>query len=550
MQLNPLVLSYIASTAVAGAVAIAAWRRRHLMGARELALVMLSVGWWLLANALEASALDRSTKIAWSVVAYAGIESAPVLYLLFVLAWTRQDGWLTRARTALLLLVPAISVGMAATNEWHHLLWSSVTLIDAWGVTAVYGHGPWFWVEAAYAYALIGVGLLALVAGIYRYPPVYSARMRIVIVGSLVPVAGSVLYVAGLEASVHADLSSIAFAISGLIGAWAVLRSRLLDVVPVAWPTLVDSFADSVLVLDPERRIAAVNLSAIKLLGIGADAVGQAIDDVLHRFPDLVAVCQESGQREAEIPLSPGRSGSSDPAPSTLPSEDERWLSVRVSAIEDERRRDAGSLVVLREVTERHQMVETIRTLSLTDGLTGLLNRRGFTTLAEQQFRTSVRTRNRLWLLFADLDGLKEINDRLGHEAGDRALREIADLLRNGTFRAADLVARFGGDEFAVLATEVSPTDGDTLVRRVEDALGRANEMPGRPFALSLSVGVALYDPERPRTLDELIGEADRHMYEAKQTQRTGGQDGPGRSDPAARGAAAAGPRHGSETGE
>lgn len=544
MQLNPLVLSYVASAAVAGAVAIAAWRRRHLVGARELALVMLSVGWWLLANALEASALDRSTKIAWSVVAYLGIESAPVLYLLFVLAWTRQDGWLTRARTALLLLVPAISVGMAATNEWHHLLWSSVTLIDAWGVTAVYEHGPWFWVEAAYAYALIGVGLLALVAGIYRYPPVYSARMRIVIVGSLVPVAGSVLYIAGLGASVHADLSSIAFAISGLIGAWAVLRSRLLDVVPVAWPMLVDSFADSVLVLDPERRIAAVNLSATKLLGIGVDAVGQALDDVLHRFPDLVAVCQESGEREAEIPLSPGRSGSPVPAPSTLPSNGERWFNVRVSAIEDERRRDAGSLVVLREVTERHQMVETIRTLSLTDGLTGLLNRRGFTTLAEQQLRTSIRTRNRLWLLFADLDGLKEINDRLGHEAGDRALREIADLLRNGTFRAADLVARFGGDEFAVLATEVSPTDGDRLVTRVEDALGRANEMPGRPFALSLSVGVALHDPERPRTLDELIGEADRHMYEAKQTQRTGGPDRVDRGEVNARRAAAA-PSHG-----
>jgi diguanylate cyclase (GGDEF)-like protein len=283
-----------------------------------------------------------------------------------------------------------------------------------------------------------------------------------------------------------------------------------------------------VVVLDPVRRIAAVNLSAMKLLGIGADAVGQAIDDALHRFPDLVAVCQESGQREAEIPLNPGQSGRSrspEHAPSTPPSEGERWFNIRVSAIEDERRRDAGSLVVLREVTERHQMVETIRTLSLTDGLTGLLNRRGFTTLAEQQLRTSVRTRNRLWLLFADLDGLKEINDRLGHEAGDRALREIADLLRNGTFRAADLVARFGGDEFAVLATEVSPTDGDRLVTRVEDALGRANEMPGRPFALSLSVGVALYDPERPRTLDELIGEADRHMYEAKQTQRTGGPD-------------------------
>ena len=103
----------------------------------------------------------------------------------------------------------------------------------------------------------------------------------------------------------HADLSSIAFAIAGLIAAWAVLRSRLLDLVPVAWPTLVDSLADAVLVLDPERRIAACNPSATRLLGTGGDAVGQAIAQVLHRFPDLVAVCQEAGEREDEIPLGP-----------------------------------------------------------------------------------------------------------------------------------------------------------------------------------------------------------------------------------------------------
>jgi hypothetical protein len=121
LQLNLLVLSYPASTAVVVGVALAAWRRRRLVGAGGLALLMLAVGWWLLANALEASAVDRSMKIAWSVVAYPGIESAPVLYLLFVLAWTRQDGWLTRGRVALLLLVPTISVGIAATNEWHHL---------------------------------------------------------------------------------------------------------------------------------------------------------------------------------------------------------------------------------------------------------------------------------------------------------------------------------------------------------------------------------------------------------------------------------------------
>jgi diguanylate cyclase (GGDEF)-like protein len=504
MQLNVLVLSYVASAAVSAAVAVVAWRRRHMVGARELALLMLAVGWWLLANAFEASALEQPTKIAWSVVAYPGIESVPVVYLMFVLSWTRQDGWLTRARIALLLLVPLVSVGMAATNEWHHLLWPTVKLVDAWGVTAVYEHGPWFWVEAAYAYCLIGVGLVALVVAIYRYPEGYSARIRLVIVASLAPILGGVLYAAGLDASLHADLSSIAFAIAGLIAASAVLRSRLLDLVPVAWPTLVDSLADAVLVLDPERRIAALNPSATRLLGTGADAVGQAIGQVLDQFPELVAVCHEKGDQEAEIPI-----------------EAARWFNVRATAIGDGRGRDAGRLVVLRDVTERRQMVETIRTLSLTDELTGLLNRRGFTTLAEQQMRTSARTRNRLWLVFADLDGLKDINDRLGHEAGDRALCEIARLLRTGSFREADLVARFGGDEFAILATEISRTDGDKVMKRVDDAVRRANETPVRLFALSLSVGVAVFDPEQPQTLDELIADADRRMYEAKHSQRT-----------------------------
>ena len=143
-------------------------------------------------------------------------------------------------------------------------------------------------------------------------------------------------------------------------------------------------------------------------------------------------------------------------------------------------------------------MVETIRTLSLTDELTGLLNRRGFITLAEQQIRTSMRTRNRLWLLFADLDGLKGINDRLGHEAGDRALCDVARLLRTGSFRESDLVARMGGDEFAILATEVSTGDGEGMRARMDDAIRLANALPDREFKLSLSAGVAVFEPERP----------------------------------------------------
>ena len=524
MQLNLLVVSYLASAGLSAAVGAVAWRRRPLVGARGLAFLMLAATWWLLANALEAAALDRPTKIAWSVVAYPGIVSVPVLYLLFVLGWTRQDGWLTRARVGFLFLVPLISVGMAATNEWHHLLWPRVTLIDAWGVTAVYEHGPWFWVEMAYGYTLVGAGLVALVVALYRYPEVYSARMRLAIVASFAPIVGSVVYAAGLDSFVHADLSSIAFAIAGLIAAWAILRSRLLEVTPVAWARLVDNLADAVLVLDPERRIMAFNASATNLLGIRGDACGQVIDEALKRFPELVAICQGT-DTEAEIQLAPDQlalAGSELPGSElpAIPQSAARWFNVRLSTIGRMRGPDAPFLVLLRDVSALRHAVETIRTLSHTDELTGLLNRRGFMTLAEQQMRTSMRTGNRLWLLFADLDGLKDINDRLGHAAGDRALCEVARLLGTTLFRRADIVARFGGDEFAVLATEISHMDGDTLVGRVEEAVRRANETPGRECPLSVSVGVASFDPDCPQTLDELIRDADRRMYEAKHAQR------------------------------
>ena len=301
MQLNSLVLSYVASAAVAAGVSIAAWRRRPMPGARELALLMLAVGWWLVANAFEAAANDRTAKIVWSVIAYPGIVSTPVMYLLFALRWTHQDGPVTRARVALLFVVPVVSVVMAATNEWHHLLWPSVTLIDAWGVTAVYDHGPWFWVELTYAYALVAAGLVAIGLAVYRHPAVYPARIRVAIVGSFAPIVASVAYAVGLDESIHADLSSIAFALSGLIAVFGILRFRVLDPVPVAWARLVDMLADAVLVLAPGTRLAALNPSASRLLGVGRDAVGRPIEDVLRGFPELLPACTETHDIEIEV---------------------------------------------------------------------------------------------------------------------------------------------------------------------------------------------------------------------------------------------------------
>lgn len=524
MQLNLLVLSYVGSATLTGGVALVVWRRRSLAGAGALALLMLAVTWWLVANAIEAAVIDRSTKIAATVVSYPGMVSVSVLYLLFVLGWTRQDGRLTRGRIALLFLVPAISVAMAATNEWHHLLWTSVTLVQAWGVSAVYAHGPWFFIEMVYAYVLVGAGLLALLAATYRYPKAYAMRLRLVFAASLVPITGSVLYAVRPDDSFHADLSSVSFAVSGLVATFAILRARVLDLAPVAWATLVGTLADAVIVLDPDGHVAARNASAARLLALGENG-GSGVARLERRAKEIASTRQDAASEDVEIAIGPEVSGTAADQPSGVSTEP-RWFNLQVTPLYDGQKRELGSLVVLHDVTEHHRDLARISELSFTDELTGLLNRRGFTMLAEQQIRTAARTRNRLWLLFADLDDMKAINDRHGHEAGDLALREFGRILKAAPFRAADIVGRIGGDEFAILATEISGTDGATLTTRFRRALERANATPGRQWSLKVSVGVAVFGPDHPESLDELMRAADRRMYRVKHSR-------PGRSVPA-----------------
>src|SRR5215469_4621195 len=163
---------------------------------------------------------------------------------------------------------------------------------------------------------------------------------------------------------------------------------------------------------------------------------------------------------------------------------------------------------------EKSMLDREIRSLAITDDLTGFFNRRGFLASAAQQLKLAHRDRLTVLLLFCDLDDLKGINDTFGHREGDLALVRTADALED-TFRDSDLLARLGGDEFAVLAWEASIPDIRTILGRLAKNLEKANSSESR-FKLSLSVGVARYDPQYPVTLGELMAAADQDMYKHK----------------------------------
>src|SRR5580704_8496011 len=145
-----------------------------------------------------------------------------------------------------------------------------------------------------------------------------------------------------------------------------------------------------------------------------------------------------------------------------------------------------------------------IRSLAVTDELTGLYNRRGFLASATHQLKLAHRHTENVLVLFCDVDNLKEINDSFGHREGDLALVRAADALEE-TFRDSDILARLGGDEFAVLASDATIPSRQAIVPRIDESLEKANAEELR-YMLSFSIGMARFDPRSPTSLGELMG--------------------------------------------
>lgn len=168
-----------------------------------------------------------------------------------------------------------------------------------------------------------------------------------------------------------------------------------------------------------------------------------------------------------------------------------------------------GWLAVLRRQAE-------LRALAVADPLTGLYNRRGFLLLADQQWRLALRGNHPFLLFYFDVNRFKEINDSFGHKEGDVALITVAEILKQ-CFRKADIIGRLGGDEFAVTAIEATEPSRLTLERRISAAIEQSNEKSGRPFQLSLSVGILACDSSLgPIPIEDLLARADELMYRQK----------------------------------
>lgn len=179
----------------------------------------------------------------------------------------------------------------------------------------------------------------------------------------------------------------------------------------------------------------------------------------------------------------------------------------------------ASQAVVVLERNVLYSQTERLKKLSITDHLTGLLNRRYFQERLEEEIARSSRHGRPLSLMMLDIDGFKIINDTLGHPVGDKLLKQVSDAIMDSV-RTMDIVSRFGGDEFLVLLPETHPDRAAHIAERIRQAVGKIalaldSEAPEQDVVTSVSIGIASY-PQNGHTLEKLVEQVDRALYQAK----------------------------------
>ena len=306
------------------------------------------------------------------------------------------------------------------------------------------------------------------------------------------------------------------------IGDLALLRAQRRDLSSqrALLEAILESVDEGIIAVEPSSRIVAINAVARSMLG-GSFPRGDWPKDwrpvLTATFEDGSSMAPENG------PLARAMRGETSEGVvyRILPTNDPSaanpgvWVSASARPIRDELGRVVVAVTTLRDITEQRATAERLRDLSLTDELTGLLNRRGFLAMANGQIAASRRTRAPVALLYADVNGLKRINDELGHEQGDQTIQDAAQVLRS-VLRERDIVARIGGDEFVALLPNFSPAAREPLLERLAASIRSRKEHEARPYRLSVSAGVTFMDWESGQSLDELLADADRRMYEHK----------------------------------
>ena len=424
----------------------------------------------------------------------------PPLLLLFVLYFYRTAKKPSKKVTALLLAIPTVTAVLALTGLYHPFLVNEMEIITLSPVREFNLElGPWFWVHAAYSY-IVSMTLIGVI--LYQHfhlPRFYRFPSTMMIAGVSFTLIGNACYLLGVFPEAM-DITIITMSLSMVMFNFGISNNNKSKFVHFSRAQIYHYLDLFIFVLDEKRRVVDVNRPAINWFSSNGISLGalnstkldSVIEALLNKGGHIINGAIDA--EEAVIHYSGG--------------EFPMVFRLNQQIIVDARGETLGSIAVLTDVTQNWMLLEKLEEKAGMDCLTGLANRRSYEGAKE---RLDNPEHLPLSVIMCDVNGLKQVNDTLGHQYGDEMIRVVGKILECECPQK-NFVARIGGDEFIYLLRHTSPEEADMLIKRIHEALARCDD---NQFTLSVAIGAAT-KLTMDENLDDIISLADDRMYENK----------------------------------
>jgi signal transduction histidine kinase len=285
MEITIYSILYLFSAIFCFTLAYISYIRRKVSGAFELMMLLISVGLWVFFLFFEVSAVEETTKIFWSKMSYLGVTTAPVMFLFFIVKFCGFDVFKTHLQRLFLFIIPAITFFLALTNEKHNLIWTGYSEISDSSNLMVYNHGFWFWIGyVVFSYMLLAVSTFYMMVFLVSNKNKFRSQAILVFIATIFPWIGSIFYILDLNPVPGLDLTSVLMLVSLVLFTIGFLNKYLLNLVPLARQTILETITDGILALDKYDRILDINSYALDILDIsGKRILGHELSQVASR---------------------------------------------------------------------------------------------------------------------------------------------------------------------------------------------------------------------------------------------------------------------------
>lgn len=485
-------------------VMVYALRNREIPGSKAYVLQIVCVTIWSLGSLFEMLSQTEQSMLFWRNFEQVGVFLIPVACLYFAIDYAGYDRF--KKYIPLLSIIPVISILLIFTDSYTHLMRSGYTVSynPLFGNALSVKQTLLGMILVSYNYFLVLISLFTLWA--FSRKVSHSQRKQVL----LVLFATALVFLLAFIKTLFFEGTAFNLPVvtmylpGGLILFYNLYRNKFFQLSPIAREKVFDVIEIGIVVTQDNGVVVDINPCARQIMQscLNAETPSQGMDicETFQAYPEWISFLEQNAQGTLEI---------------EIPGEDVCFVEIRVYPLQSNSGRPIGAVSLLRDVTQLRQQESALRTRAETDFLTSLMNRDRFLRELHSMMKDNADSGTPVSVLMMDLDKFKAINDTYGHDAGDRVLISVAEVLR-ATLRQGDAIARIGGDEFAAVLPNVDKLEAAMIAQRIIQTAGERLIAVDAQTSVPLKLSIGICDNSETNSAGEMLKRADKAMYAAK----------------------------------